>query len=1032
MGWTDFFIDRPVFATVFNVLLFLIGLVSLSSIEIRQYPDIKRTQIQITTQYYGADADLIKGFITQKISNAVADVDNVSYVYASSVSGQSAVTVQLKLNADDDVAFNDVQAAVSSISNQLPPQAQNPVIEKIESSALTGALYVAYTSKEIDSVKLNEYVNRAIIPRLMAIANVSEISSVGTSDFSMRVELDPILMRVYQVSADSVMQALSQSNFISATGKLKNNSIAIYTTADTSINKPEAFRKIKVKQADSQQFVNLGQIARVEYGPQNEDEKITFNGQESVVLPISNVPNSNVITVVDDVKKELKKIQPSLPEGMNQLVIYDTTIYMIDSIKEVISTIFEASLIVIFVIFLFLGSIRSTIIPMVTIPLSLSGAGVGLVILGFSINTLTLLAAVLAIGLVVDDAIVVIENVQRFMEEGFDKHEAAKKGASTIFSAIIAMTITLAAVFTPLGFSSGIIGALFKEFSFTLAFAVLISGLVSITLSPMMCSVILSKDALQKPLVMKINHVFEKVKHGYLYLLDFVFKIRYFVLFIPFIVMDALVVLSGLPEIQLVPQEESGFVFAQGYGPSNASFNYMNLYTHLLDQKVKGFDGLAAYFSSPNMSGPTTAFTGINLTPWQDRTKVTDFTVAKKLNEVTHQIPGLKYQVLLMPSLPIMKSMLKQIVIKSADDPQRIYEIAQKIRADAIKTGRFQFIDLDLSIDQLKYSIHLNRNLMNQLGVDAQNVGNVLAALMSGGYYTEFSFDEESYNVVPKSTNEGLLDIDALKSYPVKVKDKVIPLSSIATISSEIGAQSIPMFQQLNSVTMSFLPTDLRDDKILDVFYELQDKYMPKTMSYDYRDQLRFQVDSGNELAFVLLGALLFIYLILSATFESFANPLVIMMTIPLATLGAYIPMALGWSSFNMYTQIAIVTLMGLITKHGILIVDFANHLLPSSQDHIEAAKKSAGLRVRPILMTTLAMVLGVVPLIYATGPGAFSRFDLGIVIAFGMSVGTLFSLFIIPVLYGMLTSLTRNVGYLIVLIGQAVLFSSLLQLVGV
>ncbi|MAJ82352.1 MAG: multidrug efflux protein [Legionellales bacterium] len=1029
MPFTDFFIERPVFATVFNIIIFLVGLVCLSSVELRQYPEVKRTQIQITTRYYGADAGLIKGFITQTISNAVADVDSVDYVYASSVSGQSSVTVQLRLNADDDVAFNDVQAAVSSVSNQLPDQAQDPVIEKVESTALSGALYVAYTSDSISAVQLHEYIERSVIPRLMAISDVAQIKSVGSSDFSVRVELDPMRMRTYNVSADSVYQALTSANFISATGKLSNQSVAVYVKADTSMNEIKQFKSIKIKQSSGHGFVTLNQVAHIFYGPQDKQRKITFNGKSSVVLPISNVPNTNVITVIKNVKEELKKIQPALPVGVKQLVVYDSTIYMVDSIKEVIHTIIEASLIVILVIFLFLGSVRSTIIPVITIPLSLAGSAIGLLLLGFSLNTLTLLAAVLAIGLVVDDAIVVIENVQRYMEEGMDVMTSSKKGASTIFGAIIAMTITLAAVFAPLGFSSGIIGALFREFAFTLAFAVIISGVISITLSPMMCSLILSDASMHKPFVLRVNKVFEGLKSLYHGLLHVVFKMRYIVILVPFIVLDSLIVLSGMPAIELVPQEFSGFVFAQGYGPSNASFNYMDHYTTLLDNKIKHIDGLAAYFSNPAMSGPTVAFSGLNLTPWQDRKEITDFTVAKQLNAITHDIPGLKYQVLMMPSLPIMKSMLKQLVIKSADNPERLYAVAEKVKEEALKTGRFQFIDLDLSIDQLKYSITLNRELMNQLGVSAENVGRVLTLLMSGGHVTEFTYDQSSYYVVPKANDQGLMDIETLRSYPVLVGNKVIPLSSIATIKNEVTAQTYPQFQQLNSVTLSYLPSDLRDSKTLEVFEGLQQKYMPSSMSFDYRDQLRFEVKSGNELAFVLIGALVFIYLILSATFESFSSPFVIMMTIPLATLGAFVPMALGWSSLNMYSQIALVTLMGLITKHGILIVDFANQLLPSCADRIEAAKKSAGLRLRPILMTTLAMVLGVIPLIFAKGPGAFSRFDLGIIIMYGMSIGTVFSLFIVPVLYAVLNSMFKNMCYFAVFIGQAMLFSSLLAM---
>lgn len=1030
MAFTDFFIERPVFATVVNIIIFLVGLTAIYSVEIREYPDIKRNTITIETSYYGADADLMKGFITDPITKSLAGIDGVDYIYSTSQPGQSNITVQLKIGVDDNIAFNDVQASVNSVRSTLPSAAEDPIIQKAASGSNTASMYIAYRSKDMTSTELNEYVNRYVIPQLMALPEVSQITSQGASDAAMRVRLHPQKMRMLGVSTNDVANALQDNNFLSASGYLKNQLTQVFSLATTSISRPEEFKRIFVKRAESGSTVLLGDIADINYGPKNDETLVTFNGVPSVVLPVFNTPNSNVITVMARVKAALKQIEPTLPAQIEQVLVYDSTISMKESINEVVATIFEASAIVIFVIFLFLGSLRATCIPIITIPLSLAGACIGIMLLGFSINILTLLALVLAIGLVVDDAIVVIENIQRHMEEGMPVLDSAKLGASSIIGAIIAMTITLAAVFTPLGFSTGITGALFKEFAFTLALSVVVSGIVSLILSPMMCSQILSEASLHGRFVVLINQFFEKVKTGYEWIIHFLLKQKIFVLLIPIIVLDLLTVMFSMPAIELVPQEYSGFVFAQGFGPSAASFSFMKHYTDILDKEVKKIPGVAAYFSSPNMMGPTNSFTGLSLKPWNKR-DLNDRQIMLQLMGMAQSVPGVKYQVLMMPSLPMMKSMLNQIVIKSADSPEQIYQVAEKIRAEALKTGRFIFVDSDLKIDQSKYRITLDRDKMRQLGISAKDVGNTLSLMLSGGKVTQFSFDQESYDVVPEVVFTSRINLTELKAYPVKISGPsqtggnrgTIPLSAIATFVAEASTSSYPEFQQLNSATLSYLPVDVKDKGVLNIFYDLADKYMPKSMAYDYADQLRFTVGSANDTLFIFAGALLFIYLILSATFESFHDPIIIMMTIPLATLGAFIPMVLGWSSFNMYTEIALVTLMGLITKHGILIVDFANHLLPESKDIEDAALKAAGLRLRPILMTTLAMVLGAVPLVTAQGPGAFSRFDLGILIVFGMSIGTLFSLFIIPILYAALHNFKKLLGYLAVLIGQAVAF---------
>ena len=1041
MAFTNFFIERPVFATVVNILIFLVGVVSIFSIELRQYPDIKRNSITITTNYYGADEELIKGFITDPISKALAGVDGVDYIYSSSLPSQSLITVQLQIGVDDNIAFNDVQASVNSVKADLPSDAEDSIIEKVSASSSTAAMYVSYRDSSLSPIQLYEFVNRRIIPQLMALPEVDQITPSGASETAMRVRMKPIAMAKYGVAAEDVILALNNNNFLSVSGYLKSNLIQVFSKVTTSISKPEEFKRIVVASGTSGSPIYLEDVAEIEYGAHNEEQLARFNGEQGIVLPIFNIPNSNVLTVMLRVKDELDKIKPTLPATMDQFVVYDSTISMNESINEVIMTIFEASAIVIFIIFLFLGSLRATCIPIVTIPLSLAGACVGIMMFGFSINLMTLLALVLAIGLVVDDAIVVIENIQRYMEEGMSVFESAKLGASTIIGSIIAMTITLAAVFAPLGFSSGITGALFAEFAFTLSFSVIVSGVVSLILSPMMCSKILSEASLHGTFVVLINNFFDKVRQGYDAILNVLFAQKWLVLLVPLVVLDILIVLSGVPNIELVPQEYNGFVFANGYGPSSASFNYMKYYTGLLDDEMKKVEGVETFFSNPNMIGPTTSFTGLALTPWTERPDITDRDVMMKMMQYANTIPGVKYQVLMAPSLPIMKSMLNQIVIKSSDPPERIYEVAEQIRTEAMKTGRFLFVDSDLKMDQIKYRIELDRERMNQLGISAKNVGNALGLLLSSGKVTQFSFDQMSYDVIPESIAGQRVDINDLKAYPIQLSNDLealhfhisdytntykdsVPLAQIAKITQIIGPLSYPEFQQQNSATLSYLPVDQKDKDILEVFTDLKEKYMPPTMEYDYADQLRFSVNSGNETAFVFLGALVFIYLILSATFESFRHPLIIMMTIPLATLGAFIPMALGWSSLNMYTEIALVTLMGLITKHGILIVDFANQLLPDCKDEDEAAKKSAGLRLRPILMATLAMVLGAVPLVTAEGPGAFSRFDLGILIVFGMTIGTLFSLFVIPVLYAALKDFKRLLSYLVVFFGQAAVFS--------
>ena len=998
MKITDLFIKRPVLALVVNFAILIAGFQSIHVLNVRQYPRSDIAVIKVSTVYVGANADLVRGYITTPLERVIAAAEGIDYIESSSAQGRSTINVHLKLNYDPNAALTQIQAKLAQVRNELPPESENPVIELQNADDLRAAMYLGFSAPEMKQNQVTDFLVRVIQPKLTAIAGVQRADILGERVFAMRIWLKPDRLAALGVTPSDVRRALQANNYLAAVGKTKGTMTAINLVANTNLTSPEEFRQLVIKQKGGV-LVRLEDIADVELGAEDYNSNVRFDGKNAKFIGIWCLPTANTLDVCREVQKQIPELRKLLPPGMTLDVPYDSTDYIRDAIVEVFKTLSETLAIVVLVIFLFLGSLRSVIIPVVAIPISLIGTAFLMVLFGFTVNLLTLLAVVLAVGLVVDDAIVVVENVERHMHEGFSPLHAALRSGRELLGPIIAMTVTLAAVYTPIGIQGGLTGALFREFAFTLAGAVIISGIVAVTLSPMMSSRLLRRGDDSRGYAGWINRKFTTLQHGYVRLLATMLRHRGSVLTIAGLWILLLPVLYLFSPKELSPKEDEGIVYCIVQASPFSTIDQTLLYTDLVNE---------AFFSLPETAHtfqiihPDGGFGGIRTKPWSQRSR-TCTEIAAGLGKKTSQIPGLRVIATTPPALPGGSNFPIEFVISSTVEPLRLLEAANDLVKTAFQSGIFIFADSDLKYDQPQVEIAFDRNKVSALGLDLQQVGADLGVLLGGNYVNRFSIQGRSYKVIPQLKRENRLDPDQLGSIYVSGPDKqLIQLSTFATLKHSTEPREIKRFQQLNSAKISgILPPGITVDQALKVLEKRAAEILPRGYVIDYAGESRQLRQEGNTLVTTMILSFLLIFLVLAAQFESFRDPFIILFgSVPLALSGALLFSFLGATSINIYSQVGLITLVGLIAKNGILIVEFANNLQEGGLDKWHAILAASGTRLRPILMTTAATVMGHTPLILASGPGAGARNSIGIVLVSGMVIGTLFTLFVVPSIY--------------------------------
>jgi multidrug efflux pump len=1003
MKFTDIFIRRPVLATVVSLMILVLGLRAVGSLPILQYPRTENTVVTVTTTYYGADPDVIAGFITTPLENAIAQANGIDYMSSTSQSGVSTITVYLRLNYDADKALTEINTKIASVLNQLPSGTQQPVLT-VKVGQTIDAMYMGFDSDVLPRNKITDYLIRVVQPKLQAVAGVQTAEILGGQNFALRAWLDPAKLASYGLTATDVATALQKNDYISGLGTTKGQMIQVNLTASTSLHSAKDFANLVVKQANGA-IVRLKDVANVSLGADDYDTQVAFDGKQAVYIGIQVAPGANLLDVIAGVRKAFPDIQAALPQGLRGAVIYDSTDFVNSSIREVIWTLGEALVIVTLVIFAFLGSLRSVFIPTIAIPLSLVGTFTMMLALGFSINLLTLLALVLAIGLVVDDAIIIVENVNRHLDEGVKPVQAAILAARELGSPIIAMTVVLVAVYVPIGFQGGLTGALFTEFAFTLVGTVTVSAIVALTLSPMMCSRILKprdpdRRGWQDRLADFIDRTFDRVRQRYQRWLHGSLG------YLPVTATFALIVLGSIyflyagAKSELAPQEDAGIIIASSTPAPNATLEQKLLYSRQVYEIFAKHPETAHVFQ---IDAPGTSIAGMVFKPWDERTKTTNDLQPVIQNQL-NTIAGVRVAAFQLPPLPGSQGLPVQFVLETTDSFQRLNTVAQSFLQEAVKSGMFIFLDSDLKINTPQAVVQIDRDKTAQLGLNMSDVGAALGGMLGGAYVNYFSLDQRSYKVIPQVQQAGRLNIQQLLNYYVGAVNGVpIPLSSVATITTETIPQSINHFQQLNSATIQGVAAPgVAQADVLKFLQDLASRSLPQGYAVDYGGLSRQYIQESSAFIATFGFALIIIYLALAALFESFRDPAIILVSVPMSIAGAmlFISVGVGGASLNIYTEVGLVTLMGLISKHGILIVEFANDLQQQGKSKREAIEEACGIRLRPILMTTAAMVLGVIPLIIASGAGAVSRFNMGLVIASGLAIGTMFTLFVVPAVY--------------------------------
>ncbi|MDR7193183.1 efflux RND transporter permease subunit [Luteimonas terrae] len=1025
MKFTDIFIRKPVLAMVVSLFILLFGLRAFSELNVRQYPELQNAVVNISTTYFGADADLIQGFITTPLEREVASAEGIDYLTSTSSAGVSVIQAYIRLDYDPNEALTQIAAKVNKLRSELPAESEDPVID-LQQGQQVAAMYVSFASDALNDNQITDYLTRAVEPTIATIPGVQRAEIMGPGSFAMRVWLKPDRMTALGVTASDVSTALQSNNVLSALGSTKGQMVSVDLTARTDLRTPEEFRALVVREADGA-IVRLGDIADVVLGSENYGSSVRINGAAATFMGIFVSPDANALDVIAEVRKAWdEEIVPQLPEGIEATIPYDSTESIQDGINEVIRTIIEAVIIVIVVIYLFLGSFRSVLIPAVTVPLSLVGALFLMLLMGFTINLLTLLAMVLAIGIVVDDAIIVLENIHRHIEEGMTPYDASIRGARELAWPVVAMTTTLIAVYLPIGFQGGLTGVLFTEFAFTLAGAVFLSGIIALTLTPMMCAKILkphgehSKSRLEKWL----DRRFDWLQQGYQRRLHGALQTRAVILTFGGIVLVSCVFLYiGAPK-EPAPPEDEGFVFAIGSADAASTLDYVEGYTEEMTAVVEQIPEINDFFlfngGMGGMGGSNSAMGGFVMKPWSQRERSTNQILQQDLQPKLAEITGLNIFALVPPSLPSAGGDGGgEFLIGGIGSLEQLSEIADEVVARAQASSRFIFLDKDLKIDKPRVEVQIDRDKAALLGIDMRTLAADMSALLAGGYVNRFAMQNRSYRVIPQVQRSDRLNAEQLGNYYTRTRDgDLIPLSTVISFKESAQPQSLKRFQQLNAVGITFAPRPgVTKGEALRVLDEIAAEVLPQGYSVDYAGESRQFKQEGTTMLITLAFALVIIFLVLAAQFESFRDAVIMLATVPMAISGALLVLnalallsgvlqfagieAFPGMSINIYTQVGLVTLVGVISKHGILIVEFANKLqVNEGVPKAEAIERAAAIRLRPVLMTTAALVFAMVPLLIASGPGAAARFSMGLVIAAGMSIGTAFTLFVLPAFY--------------------------------
>ncbi|MCH8491857.1 MAG: efflux RND transporter permease subunit [Idiomarina sp.] len=1005
MKFTDIFIRKPVLATVISLLILLVGIRAAFDLNVRQFPEIKNAAITVSTTYIGADADLIQGFITTPLEREIAAAEGIDYIESSSRAGISTITAYLRLDYDPNDALTQIAAQVNKLRSELPEDAQDPVVS-LSVGADVAAMYLSFYSEILDGNQITDYLVRVVEPQLSTIAGVQRAEILGAQTFAMRIWLDSEQMAALGLTGSDVMRSLRANNVLSAVGRTKGSRVAIDLTADTDLRSLEEFRTLIVR-ADNGAVVRLEDIATVELGAESYDNSAFYNGEQATFIGVEIAPDANALDVIQEVRDVWHRdIIPQLPNGLSASISYDSTEYIENAIDEVIMTIVLALVIVLAVIYAFLGSLRSVIIPAVAVPLSLIGTFVMMLMLGFSINLLTLLAMVLAIGIVVDDAIIMLENIQRHLENGMSRMEASVLGARQLTGPIIVMSTTLVAVFIPIGFIGGLTGTLFVEFAFTLAATVVLSGVVALTLSPMMCSRMLQsrRDGSKRPrLEQWLDARFNGLRDRYQRRLHGALETKSVFAVFGIIVLVSCYFLFITSNSELEPQEDLGFVFMISQADSYATLDYIEQNTAKMADLQRDVDEIDMAFVINGMLGPGSAGTGIGFAPWDQRSRTTQQVLDEDIQPFISQIPGLNIFALIPPSLPSPGGGLPvEFIISSTQPMQVLAELADEIIGEGMASGRFIMLDSDLRVDRPRQSVNIDREKAALMGVDMAQVSADLASMLAGAYAGRFALENRSYRVIPQVQRSERISAEQLENFYTRNQNgELVPLAALVSLTESVQPQQLNRFQQLNAIKISGIPRPgVALGDALAVLDSIALQRLPPGVVVDYAGQSRQFKSEGQQLVITFFFALVVIFLVLAAQFESFRDSLIVLVTVPMSICGALIFVSLGFTSLNIYTQVGLVTLIGLIAKHGILIVEFANKLQEEGKSKREAIESAAAIRLRPILMTTAATVLAMLPLLIASGPGGASRYAMGLIIASGMTIGTLFTLFVLPAVY--------------------------------
>jgi multidrug efflux pump len=997
MKFTDIFIKRPVLASVVSLLIVVLGLRSLFSLPINQYPQTRNAVVTVSTTYYGADAQTVAGFITQPLESSIAQAQGIDYLSSASNSGVSVITATLRLNYDSNKALTEITTQVNAVKNALPPQAQAPVIT-VQMGQTIDAMYMGFYSDTLPTNNVTDFLLRVVKPKLDSIEGVQTAELLGARQFALRAWLDADKMAAHGVTAADVSTALAQNNYLTGLGQSKGQMVTVPLTAGTDLHTVEEFKQLSVKQSGGA-IVRLEDIANVTLGSENYDFNVAFSGVRSVFIGIKVAPEANILDVAKRVRAAFPGIRDQLPRGLTGEIVYDSTEFINTSISEVVKTLIEALIIVTVVIYLFLGSFRAVIVPVIAMPLSLVGTFFVMLVLGYSINLLTLLAIVLAIGLVVDDAIIVVENVDRHMKQGMKPFDAAIIAARELGSPILAMTVVLVAVYVPIGFQGGLTGALFTEFAFTLAGAVTVSGIVALTLSPMMCGHFFDPKQDEGKFVKAIDRVFDKVHHGYLRTLHSLINTWPVLIVMGLILSLLLAVMFKMSQSELAPEEDQGIVLSQVVGAPTATSDQMQTYANQVFQIGKSLPEYKQMFQITGVPTVNAGIGGVVVKDWDQRSR-SAHEIQQELQQKWNSIAGARVAAFQFPALPGTSGLPVQFVITTTEPFENLNTVAQKLLDKVRADHKFYFVDIDLKVDAPQARVEVDRDKLATLGLTQQDFGNAMGAALGGGYVNYFSIAGRSYKVIPQVQQVDRLNPDSVLDFQIRTPSgTMIPASTVASIKYSVQPESITRFQQLNSVTFSGVSGESQG-AILQYMRDALKEVAPTGYTVDYSGHSRQFVQESGGFAVTMAFAVVIVFLALAAQFESFRDPIVILVSVPLALFGAMIFIFLGFASINIYTEVGLVTLMGLISKHGILIVEVANHLRAAGKSKREAIEEAAATRLRPILMTTAAMVFGVVPLVIASGAGAAGRHAMGLVIFTGLSIGTLFTLFVVPAMY--------------------------------